>query len=100
MEPLIVIVLVGFFGAVCWGVLHPPAEYSIRYSRGTVEFRGKFPRSRRAVVEEFFQREFAGSRRITVAARKASQGGLRFVVGGSVTDGDRQRIRNFFQTLR
>jgi hypothetical protein len=100
METVAAIILVAFFGVICWTVLHPPAEFSIHYSRGAVQFKGKFPRSRYPEVEEFFKREFAGHRRITVLAIKARQGGLRIVVRGTVTEGDRQRIRNFFQIIR
>ena len=99
METVAAIILVAFFGVICWSVLHPPAEFSIHYSQGTVQIKGKFPRSRHAEVEEFFKREFADQQRITVRAIKARQGGLRIVVRGTVTEGDRQQIRNFFQLV-
>ncbi len=99
METVAALILVAFFGVICWSVLHPPAEFSIHYSRGTVQFKGKFPRSRHAEVEEFLRREFTDQRRITVRAIKARQGGRRIVVRGTVTEGDRQRIRNFFQLI-
>jgi hypothetical protein len=82
-----------------WSVLRPAAQFVIRYSRGNVRFTGKFPRSHQAEVEEFLKREFANRGRITIAAFKTGTAGLRVVVRGRVTDGDRQRIRNFFQTI-
>ena len=68
--------------------------------RQTLRFSGKFPLSRQSEVAEFLKREFADRGRITILALKAPSNRVRIVVRGRVTDGDRQRIRNFFQTLR
>ena len=100
MQTIVAILLVGFFGALCWSLLRPPAQFVIRCSRGSVRFSGKFPRSRQSETKEFLQREFADRRRITVAGIQAGPAGLRIVVRGSITNGDRQRIRNIFHTLR
>jgi hypothetical protein len=99
MQTIVAILLVGFFGAMCWSVLRPPVQFRIRYSRGIVRFSGRFPRSRQAEVEEFLNREFADRGRITITALKTGKNGLRIVVRGPVADGDRQQIRNFFQTI-
>jgi hypothetical protein len=99
MEFLAALVLVGLFGGICWSLLRPPAQFVIRVSRGTVHFKGSFPRARRTEVEEFLKREFAAHGRITISAVKVSKQGLRFVVRGKIAEGDRQRIRNFFQTM-
>ncbi len=100
MQTIVAILLLAFFGAMCWVLLRPPSQFVIRYSRGIVRFTGKFPRSRQAEVAEFLKREFADRRRITIAALKNGPAGGRIVVRGAVTEGDRQRIRNFFQTIR
>jgi hypothetical protein len=99
MQTIGAILLVGFFGGILWMMLRPPMHFRIRYSRGKVSFTGKFPRSHQAEVEEFLKREFADRGRITIAALRTGPAGLRIVVRGRVTDGDRQRIRNFFQTI-
>jgi hypothetical protein len=100
MQFLVAIILLGIVGGICWSLLIGPAEYVIRYSRGTVRFDGRFPRSRRAEVEEFFKREFPQNDRIKVSAVKAPQRGLRFVIRGKISEGDRQRIRNFLHAMR
>jgi hypothetical protein len=99
MQTVVAIFLVGFFGTVCWMLLSPSADCIIRFSRGAVRFRGKFPRSRQAEVEEFLKREFGESGTITISVLKARPGTRRVVIRGPISDGDRQRIRNFFQTI-
>jgi hypothetical protein len=99
MQILVAVILLSVVGGICWSLLIGPAEYVIRYSHGTVRFKGKFPASRRAEVEEFFKREFAADKPIRVSAVRAPQQGLRFVIRGKIPGGDRQRIRNFFRTL-
>jgi hypothetical protein len=97
METLVAVAFLAIMGYVCWSLLVPPADYVIRYSRGTVRFAGKFPASRRAQVEEFFQREFSAQDRIKVSAVRVPQRGVRFVIRGRISEGDRQRIRNFLR---
>src|SRR5579872_6877560 len=99
MQILVAIILLGVMGGICWSLLVPKAQYVIRYSRGAVRFDGKFPGSRRAEVAEFFKREFAEHARIKVSAIKMQKTGLRFVIRGKMTDGDRQQIRNFLRTI-
>ena len=99
MQILLAIVLLTVMGGICWSLLVAPAEYVIRYSRGLVRFDGKFPASRRAEVEEFFKREFAGHGRIKVSAVRVPKRGLRFVIRGKMTPGDRQQIRNFLRSI-
>ena len=93
------LILIGLFGGICWSLLRPQAQFVIRLSRGAVQFKGSFPRARRQEVEEFLKQEFAEHRKITISAIRVSKRGLRFVVRGNVTEGDRQRIRNFFQMV-
>ena len=50
-------------------------------------------------VDEFLKREFGSSTKFTISAFRRKPGAMRFVVRDPVTDGDRQRIRNFFQTI-
>jgi len=92
------LILIGLFGGICWSLLRPRAQFVIRLSRGTVQFKGSFPLARRPEVEDFLKREFA-EHKISISAVKVSKRGLRFVVRGNITEGDRQRIRNFFQTV-
>ncbi len=99
MRILAAIVLFGFFGGICWSLGRGLAQFVVRVSNGEVRFSGRFPRSRRAEVTEFLKREFADRRRITISALKSGSKGLRIVVRGPVTDGERQLIRNFFQTF-
>ncbi len=99
MRILAAILLVGFLGGICWSLWRGSVQFVIRLSHGVVRFSGKFPRSRQAEVAEFLKREFADRRRITIWALKARSKGLRIVVRGPVTDGERQLIRNFFQTI-
>jgi hypothetical protein len=99
MRIVAAIVLVGFFGGICWSMWRGPAQFIVRLSRGEVRFSGNFPRSRQAEVTEFLKREFADRRRITISALKSRSKALRIVVRGPVTDGERQLIRNFFQTF-
>ena len=99
MRILAAIILFGFFGGICWSLWRGQVQFVVRWSRGSVRFSGKFPRSREAEVADFLKREFAGRRRITISALKARPKGLRIVVRGPVTDGERQLIRNFFQTF-
>ncbi|MBI3865877.1 MAG: hypothetical protein HY290_28720 [Planctomycetia bacterium] len=98
MQILVSVILIVVFGGVVWSMLAGTAEYVIRSSRGAVRFRGKFPVGRQAEVIEFFRREFADQGRITVSAVRLPQRGLRFVVRGRISEGDRQRIRNFLRT--
>jgi hypothetical protein len=100
MRILAAILIVGFFGGICWSLWRGSVQYVIRLSRGVVRISGKFPLSRQSEVAEFLKREFADRGRITILALKAPSNRVRIVVRGRVTDGDRQRIRNFFQTLR
>ncbi len=99
MRILAAILLVGFFGGICWSLRRRSVQFVIRFSHGVVRFNGKFPRSRQAEVAEFLKREFADRRRIRIWALKTPSRGLRIVVRGPVTGGERQLIRNFFQTI-
>jgi hypothetical protein len=99
MRILAAVLIVGLFGGICWTLWRGSVLYVIRLSHGTVRFSGKFPRSRRAEVAEFLKREFAEPGRITILALKTPSNRARIVVRGRISDGERQRIRNFFQTL-
>jgi len=99
MQMLVAIIVLIVMGWICWSLLVGPAEYVIRYSRGSVRFKGRFAAARRAEVEEFFEREFPGCGPIVVSAVRTPQRVLRFVIRGKIADGDRQRIRNFLRTI-
>ena len=98
MRLLAAIVLAAICGGICIALLRPPSLFVIRLSGGEVRFRGKFPMARRSEVETFLKREF-GNRRISISGVKSDKGGIRFVIRGRLTDGDRQRIRNFLQMI-
>jgi hypothetical protein len=100
MRLLAAVLIVGFFGGICWSLWRGSVQYVIRMSHGTVRFSGKFPLSRQSEVAEFLKREFANRGRITILALKAPSNRVRIVARGRITDGERQLIRNFFQTLR
>lgn len=100
MQIILSILLLGLFGAICYSLVQPSAQFVVRYSQGKVRFSGKFPRSHQGEAEEFLKREFSDGRRITIAGVRGRTAGLRIVVRGSLTEGDRQQIRNFFQTIR
>lgn len=97
MGLVVSLVLVAVCAGICWSMLAGQTEYVIRFVRGTVRFRGKFPIARQAEASEFFRKEFAGAGRITVSAVRTPQRGLRILVRGPISSGDRQRIRNFLQ---
>ncbi|MGE5195057.1 MAG: hypothetical protein ACM3U2_21395 [Deltaproteobacteria bacterium] len=96
---LAAILLIGFFGGICWSLWRGSVQFVIRLARGAVRFSGKFPRSRQSDVAEFLKREFADRGRITISALKAPSNRVRLVIRGRITDGERQRIRNYFQTF-
>ena len=87
MRIVAAVLLIGFFGGICWSLWRGSVQFVIRSSRGRVRFSGKFPRARQIEVAEFLKREFADRRRITILALKARPRGLLVVVRGSVTDG-------------
>jgi len=93
------VILIAVFGSICWSILAAPVDYVIRFSRGIVRFRGKFPAARQAEVIEFFRREFHEHNRITVSAVRTPGRGQRYVIRGKVSAGDVQRIRNFLRTM-
>ncbi len=99
MRILAAILIVGFFGGICWSLWRGSVQYVIRLSRGGVRFSGRFPRSRHAEVADFLKREFAERGRITIVALKTPSNRARIIVRGRISDGERQRIRNFFQTF-
>ena len=98
MRLLAAIVLAAICGGICFALLRPPSLFVIRLSGGEVRFRGKFPMARRSEVEAFLKREF-GNRRISISGIKSDKGGTRFVIRGRLTEGDRQRSRNFLQSV-
>jgi len=100
MQTMIAIVMIAILGAICWSLLKPRAAFVIRLSRGDVRFQGAFPRSRHSEVVEFLRREFAGQSPITISGIPTQERGLRIIVRGAISEGDRQRVRNFFQFIR
>ena len=99
MQILAAIILLVVMGGICWSLFVQPAEFVICYARDRVRFKGRFPASRRAEVEEFFKREFSECGTIKVSAVRVPPRALRFVIRGKIAEGDRQRIRNFLRTL-
>jgi len=99
MQILAAIVLIAVCGGLCYSLLLPPAVFVVRLSRGGVRFAGRFPAAKRHEVESFLTREFADRGRISISALKAKDGRMRLVVRGRLSEGDRQRIRNFFQVI-
>jgi hypothetical protein len=93
------IILIVVFGGICWSLIRPRALFVVRLSRGAVQFKGAFPRSRHSEVEEFLRREFADQSPITISGVKTQERGLRIIVRGPLGAGDCQRIRNFFQVV-
>ena len=100
MQILAAAILVVVFGGICWSLLNPPAEFVIRWSHGRARFRGRIPAARRTEIEEFLLREFPNAGTITISGLKDRGGRPRLTVRGPLSDGDRQRIRNFLQTVR
>jgi len=99
MQPIAAIIVVAVFGWICWSFLRAPAEFVVRLARGGVAFQGKFPLSRRSEVAEFLRRELDHCGRVTISGCRSANRRLRIVVRGRVSEGDRQKIRNFFQTI-
>ena len=99
MHFLAAIILTAVCGGLCYAMLRQPTVFVIRVSRGTIRFRGKFPMARRTEVEAFLSREFADRGPISISGVKADKGRMRFVIRGPISEGDRQQIRNFLQTL-
>ncbi len=100
MQIVLAIILITVFGWICWSLIVGPVEFVIRYANGRTRFSGRFAGARRAEIEEFFKREFPDRTTIKVSAVKTPQNGTRFVIRGSIPAGDRQRIRNFLQTIK
>ncbi len=74
-------------------LLVPRADFTIRLRRGRVEFRGAFPLAQRAALTELLHDlGLEGPAKIMGVRRGAR---LRVWFGGALTDGQKQRIRNF-----
>lgn len=99
MQLAATLIVVAIGGWICYCLLRPPAVFVIRLSRRGVRFRGSFPLGRRPEVEAFLTAEFAACGRLRISGVKSGRGGMRFLIQGPVSEGDRQRIRNFLQTI-
>lgn len=75
-----------------------PADFTIVVRQGDVSLSGKLPASKRAAIGEFFRRNLATARRLTVRGTWGTQGKLRVSVSGSASPDQRQQIRNFLLT--
>jgi hypothetical protein len=74
------------------------ADFTVRYRRGQVEFRGSFPLSQRGALAELLREmNLEGPAKIMGVRRKS---GLRVWFSGALTAGQKQRIRNFLLTRR
>lgn len=83
-----------------WWLSRPAGECVIRVRNGTVTTRGKLSAGRRADIEGFLAEEFSDVKRlrIDIDYRRGSRP-LRVRIRGSISPGEKQRIRNFLTTL-
>jgi hypothetical protein len=73
------------------------SDFVIRVRRGSVECRGRVPLSQTRGLSEFLLEDLAVRDRVTIRGRWQN-GRLRVSVHGALTEGQRQRVRNFLLT--
>lgn len=94
MEPFFFWLVIAGLIALAVYVIRSPWNFRIRVRDGVVDVEGPAMRGKRDQIVEFFQQDMPNVRRAKVQGlwqRKRLQ--LRF--GGSLSPGERQRIRNF-----
>jgi Protein of unknown function (DUF3634) len=72
------------------------AEFTIRFSQGQAEFKGSFPIAQRAALADLLRDLNLAGRVKIMGARQGAR--LRVWFGGPLTEGQKQRIRNFLLT--
>ncbi|HZL36284.1 MAG TPA: hypothetical protein VFC78_13280 [Tepidisphaeraceae bacterium] len=88
------VILLAWLGFIAW---RGKDDFRITVRRGRVHFRGRFPPGRRSDTADFLLREVAAPGVFRVIGNWNSQRILRIAVQGNISDGQRQRIRNFMK---
>ena len=96
MGNILVLLLIAGVAAV---LLWPRSDFVIRTGRAGVQLRGKIPQGRKPDVLQFFEQELAAGGPLTVSGVRSRDGRLVLRFRGRLSPGDRQRIRNFLQTM-
>jgi hypothetical protein len=95
--PVVVLLVVA---VVAFAYYTRRADFTIRVREGRVEFRGRFPLALQRDATEFFLRDLAVTHPVRVLGDwpkgRGGRLGLRF--RGRLSDGQKQRVRNFLNS--
>jgi hypothetical protein len=99
MKLLVGLLLVAGVGSIIWSMLSPPVLFRILLRDGHVRTTGRVPPRASAEIEEFFQANFSHQQQLCVdvlppTARFRS----RVHITGTLSEGEKQLIRNFLLT--
>lgn len=73
-----------------------PGDFEVRYQGdGRAEIRGQVPRAKHGQIREFFERDLRPSGPVLVRGLRRKGGTPRLEMAGALSEGDRQRVRNF-----
>jgi hypothetical protein len=93
------LILMAVAGLIAWLAVKP-GDCVIRARSGKTDVRGRFPTSRLAEVQDYFERHFAHVPRLRVDIDfPRRQRPLKVRVKGRLSAGERQMIRNFLLSI-
>jgi hypothetical protein len=72
-------------------------DFRITVTGGRVQYRGRFPPGRMAEVTGFFLHDLAPTNPIRVTGNWTQRRVLRVTVHGRISEGEKQRVRNFLK---
>jgi hypothetical protein len=90
-------IVLAFVAVLLWRIWRGRHDFRLVVRNGAVQFHGRFLANQRAAATEFLLKDVAPSDTIRVTGDWIGQRVLRVNVYGPLSEGDRQRIRNFFK---
>jgi len=89
----------GVFAVIAAVLLWPRSDFVIRFRDGQVKCTGKLPLVQHATIAHFILRDLNPQGPLTIRGTREGRR-LRLRFRGSISEGDRQCVRNFFANTR